>query len=155
MKRKRHQALMRIISEKEIQTQEQLTQELCEKGFAVTQATVSRDIKELGLIKAPSVSGGYKYAVTTSTETADNEHLSMFSKAVISVDNALHTVVIRTYAGMAQAVAASLDKMFSHDMLGTVAGDDTVLLICRSEKSAEQAATRLLKMFERKDDKDA
>lgn len=151
MKKKRLQSLMRIIGERDIQTQEQLTSALREEGYAVTQATVSRDIKELGLVKTPSASGGYKYAVTTASNEEEAGHLTIFSKAVISVDSALHTVVIKTYAGMAQAAAASIDNMMSCEILGSVAGDDTVLLICANEETARQTAAKLVKMFDRRE----
>lgn len=147
MKRKRHQRMMKLISENEIKTQEQLTEMLRREGFAVTQATVSRDIKELGLVKTTAAGGGYKYAVAAVPEPEDGEHLTMFSKAVVGVDSALHTVVIKTYAGMAQAVAASLDRVMSVDILGSIAGDDTVLLICRSEEAADKSVLSLKKMF--------
>ncbi len=148
MKRKRHQHLMKLISERDIKTQEQLTEILRSEGFAVTQATVSRDIKELGLVKTSAQSGGYKYAVQAIPEIEDTtEHLTIFSKAVVSVDSALNQVVIKTYAGMAQAVAASLDRMMSTEILGSIAGDDTVLLIVRSEDNATRTVARLNKMF--------
>ena len=155
MKRKRHQRLLKIITEQDIKTQEQLTDMLKSEGFAVTQATVSRDIKELGLVKAPSASGGYKYAFAAAPPPEDKEHLTIFSNAVISVECALHTVVIRTYSGMAQAVAASLDKLMGSEILGSIAGDDTILLIADSENSASQICIRLRKMFNRKDNKNA
>lgn len=150
MKKKRHQSLLKIITEQDIKTQEQLTDCLKSAGYEVTQATVSRDIKELGLVKAPSASGGYKYAVTPTATPEDKEHLSIFSGSVISVENALHTIVVKTYSGMAQAVAASLDKMMHTEILGSVAGDDTVLLIAESEEAARVIAAKLQKLFNRR-----
>lgn len=151
MKRKRHQRLMKLITEQEIKTQGQLTDALRAEGFAVTQATVSRDIKELGLIKAPSASGGYKYAFSKTVTSEDEEHFTMFSNAVISVALALHTIVIRTYSGMAQAVAASLDRITDNKILGTIAGDDTILIIAESETAAQEAAIRFERLFDRKE----
>ncbi|MBQ7793116.1 MAG: arginine repressor [Clostridia bacterium] len=152
MKKKRHRQLMRLITEQDIKTQEQLTELLKAEGFAVTQATVSRDIKELGLVKTNAASGGYKYAVSAIGEPENaSEHLDIFSKAVISIDSALNQIVIKTYAGMAQAVAASLDRLMNAEILGSVAGDDTVLLIVRSEESAEHTVKRLSKMFGRRE----
>lgn len=148
MKRKRHQHMMKLISERDIKTQEQLTEILRSEGFAVTQATVSRDIKELGLVKTTAQSGGYKYAVQQIAEIENTtEHLNIFSKAVVSVDSALNQVVIKTYAGMAQAVAASLDRLMSTEIVGSIAGDDTVLLVVRTEESAISTVSRLKKMF--------
>lgn len=151
MKKKRHQRLMAIIAEEDIQTQEQLTEALRGEGFAVTQATVSRDIKELGLVKTPSASGGYKYALSQKiAKTPENkEHMTIFSNGVIGVDSALHTVVIHTYEGMANAVAASLDKINTPEVLGSIAGDDTILLVTRSEAAAAETAKRLSKLFAR------
>ncbi len=151
MKRTRHERLMKLISEQDIKTQQELTEILLKEGFAVTQATVSRDIKELGLIKKSAGSGGYKYAVQTIVETEDGkEHLDMFKKAVISIESAANQVVIKTFAGMAQAVCASLDKVLAHRILGSIAGDDTVLLILKTENDALNLKIKLLKMFERK-----
>ena len=155
MKRKRHQRLLKLITEQDIKTQEQLTDMLRAEGFAVTQATVSRDIKELGIVKAPSASGGYKYAFTAASSPEDKEHLTIFSNAVISVESALHTIVVKTYAGMAQAVAASLDKLMGGEILGSIAGDDTILLIAESEDAAAQICIILRKMFDRKENKNA
>ena len=152
MKRKRHQQMMRLINEHDIKTQDQLTEMLRVEGFEVTQATVSRDIKELGLVKTNAASGGYKYSVRKAMEIQDtSEHLTIFSKAVIRVDSALNQVVIKTFAGMAQAVAASIDSMMNHNMLGSIAGDDTVLLILRSEDEAQKTVDKLKRMFSRKE----
>ncbi len=151
MKKNRHRSLMRLISEQDVKTQGELTELLRKEGFAVTQATVSRDINELGLIKTSAASGGYKYAVSRPQEPEKmSEHLDIFSKAVISIDSALNQIVVRTYAGMAQAVAASVDKLMSDEILGSIAGDDTVLLIVRSFDEAEKVTKKLARMFGRK-----
>ncbi len=152
MKKNRHRQLMRLILEQDIKTQEQLTKLLRAEGYAVTQATVSRDINELGLIKTNAASGGYKYALSKMPEPEKvSEHLDIFSKAVISLDTALNQIVIKTYAGMAQAVAASIDKLMADEILGSIAGDDTVLLIARSSENAEQIMKKLAKMFGRRE----
>ncbi len=146
MKRNRHSRILKIITESPIKTQEQLTDSLRNEGFAVTQATVSRDIKELGLLKVSSKDGGYRYA----QGKASHEHgqgLNMFSKTVVNVDYALHTVVIKTYAGMAGAVAASLDAMPDSEVVGSIAGDDTILLIMRNEEKAAEMVAKLEKLF--------
>lgn len=145
MKRNRHSRILRIITENPIQTQEQLTEILKKEGFAVTQATVSRDIKELGLVKVSSSEGGYRYA--QGKPGRENGNVNVFSKAVISIEYALHTVVIKTFAGMAQAVAASLDASPEDEVLGSVAGDDTVILIMKSESAAERVVPRLERLF--------
>ena len=120
-------------------------------GFKVTQATVSRDIKELGLIKLSLSDGTYKYAITQEEKKDNNEHISIFSKSVISIKYAMHTIVIRTYSGMANAVAATLDSVLKHEILGTIAGDDTILIILESQEQAEKMAEKLYRLFNRKE----
>lgn len=145
MKQKRHQKILQIIAKKDVKTQEQLTEELENAGFAVTQATVSRDIKELGLIKISMAGGAYKYSVSKENTSGSTEHIFNFSKSVISIKYALHTVVVRTYSGMANAVATSIDSFLGHEILGTVAGDDTILIILEDEEHAEKMASKIYK----------
>lgn len=147
MKQKRHSRILKIIKEKDVKTQEELTELLRSDDFEVTQATVSRDIKELGLVKIPSSGGGYKYAFANRAKTESSQHLNIFSKAVTSVESAMHTIVVKTYSGMAQAVAASLDSIMGQDILGTIAGDDTILIITESPEEAVEVSKRLEKMF--------
>lgn len=147
MKQKRHSRILKLIKDEEVKTQEQLTELLRREEFEVTQATVSRDIKELGLVKVPSAGGGYKYAFANRAKTESLQHLNIFSKAVTNVDYALHTVVIKTYSGMAQAVAASLDSAIGQEILGTVAGDDTILVITESPEEAAKLSRKLEKLF--------
>ena len=137
MKQKRHSKILSIITEKDVKTQEQLTKALKDAGFMVTQATVSRDIKELGLIKIPLSDGAYKYAVTKKEKQETQENLSIFSRSVINIQAAMHTVVVKTHSGMASAVAASLDTFLANDMIVTIAGDDTILIIMRTNDEAE------------------
>ena len=151
MKQNRHRKILKILSEIDVKTQEQLTDELKNSGFIVTQATVSRDIKELGLIKLPLADGSYKYAVTKEEKNEPIEHLTIFSRSILSVQSAMHTIVVKTNAGMASAVAASLDTFIGHEVLGTIAGDDTLLIITENPKNAEEMATKLRRTFNRKD----
>lgn len=151
MKQKRHKEILRIISQKDIKTQEQLTEELKNDGFLVTQATVSRDIKEIGLIKLPLSDGSYKYAVTKEENNKNREHMLIFSRSVISIQSALHTIVIKCHSGMANAVAASLEAYIGHEFVGTIAGDDTLLIIMENPERAEEMAMQLRKMFNRKE----
>lgn len=150
MKQKRHSKILKIIKENDIKTQEQLTLALKNDSFEVTQATVSRDIKELGLVKVPSSQGGYKYAFANRPKQESAQHLNIFSKAVTSVEYAMHTVVIKTYSGMAPAVAASLDSSIGQEILGTIAGDDTILVITQNVGEAEKLSKKLDKLFEGK-----
>ena len=146
MRQKRQSQILKIIQDKNIKTQEQLTKALKDSGFDTTQATVSRDIKELGLIKISSNDGDYKYAQKPSG-TPEQKHIDVFSNAVMSVNCALHTVVIKTYAGMAQAVCASCDMLIGNRILGSIAGDDTILIICQNEKEASDMCEELKKIF--------
>ena len=150
MKYKRQGQIIKIIKEKQIKTHEQLIDELNKAGYNVTQATVSRDIKDLGLIKIPVQGGGSVYAISQISEQDSDRQLNMFSDAVLDIDCALHTVVIKTYAGMAQAVAASVDALMKNEFLGSVAGDDTVLIIAASPESAADIAEKLRKTFSSK-----
>lgn len=147
MKQKRHHKILKILTESDIKTQEQLTDKLKSSGFMVTQATVSRDIKELGLIKLPLADGSYKYAVTKEEKNDNRDHLTIFSKAILSIQAAMHTIVIKTHSGMANAVAASLDTFIGHEVVGTIAGDDTLLIISENPQRAEEMAERLRHTF--------
>lgn len=147
MRQKRQSQILKIIAKKDIKTQEQLTDELKNLGFDTTQATVSRDIKEIGLIKTASKKGGYKYSAPRASAGVEHKHIQAFSDAVVSVNYALHTVVIRTFAGMAQAVCASIDALIGNKILGSVAGDDTILIIMNSENEAVKMCDELKKSF--------
>ena len=147
MKQKRHSRILKIIKEKDVKTQEQLTELLKQEEFEVTQATVSRDIKELGLVKVPSAGGGYKYAFANRAKAESSQHLNIFSKAVTGIDYAMHTIVIKTYSGMAPAVAASLDSLIGQEILGTIAGDDTIIVITENPEEAAKLTKKLEKLF--------
>ena len=153
MKNKRHEAIIHIISEKNIGTQEQLCEELSAAGFKVTQATVSRDIKELALIKIQS--GGYvRYSVPSLNKQAMTESGSlvfrMISDSVRSVDFAMNTVVVKCKSGMAQAICAKLDSTELHNAVGTLAGDDTIFILMRTEKDAERLVKELKNIIDMK-----
>lgn len=137
MKTRRHAKILELIKEYDIDTQDELLKYLKENGFDVTQATVSRDIKELRLVKTLSPSGRYKYS--TGNEGVNDlsvKFYSLFSDSVISVESAANIVVVRTMSGMAQAVCASMDAIMWQDVVGTLGGEDTILVICKSEDSA-------------------
>ena len=125
MKNDRQTAVLQIIEETAVETQEQLMQLLAERGFACTQATVSRDIKQLHLIKAPDGKGGYRYAVSARMPKLNFEEKlqTIFRECVLSAENAQNLAIIKTMNGMANAAA------FALDIVGTLAGDDTVLLV--------------------------
>lgn len=136
---------MKLVSEKCIDTQESLQAELAKKGFSVTQATVSRDIKELSLIKTIAPDGSYRYSIPALKKSGMQEGgsavLSFISESVSSVDYAGNTVVVKCLSGMAQAVCAKLDDTGLDNVVGTLAGDDTIFILMRTESDAQ----RLLK----------
>lgn len=138
MKNDRQEKLLQIISEENIETQEQLLQRLEARGIRSTQATISRDIKQLHLIKEPTGFGTYRYAVSTHrTRLNFAEKLrNIFRECVLSVDYAQNLVVIKTMAGLAGAAASALDGMENDELIGSVAGDDTVLVVLRDTESA-------------------
>lgn len=145
MRSQRHQMIMKLVSEKCIDTQESLQTELAKHGFNVTQATVSRDIKELSLIKTVASDGNYRYSIPSLKKSGMQEGgsavLSFISESVSSVDFAGNTVVVKCHSGMAQAVCAKLDDTGLDNVVGTLAGDDTIFILMRTESDAQ----RLLK----------
>jgi len=136
MKNARHNKIIDIISSTNTVTQADLTDKLRADGFDVTQATVSRDIKELGLIKLPCGNGSSKYTLPATAQGVSSKHISIFSQSVISIACALHTIVIKTLSGMAPAAASAVDNAFGKDMLGCIAGDDTIMVVCESQSAA-------------------
>ncbi|MBE7021940.1 MAG: arginine repressor [Ruminococcaceae bacterium] len=144
MKQKRHATILELIKDREVATQEELALLLKKEGFDVTQATVSRDIKELKLTKALGESGIYKYVQPQAPgEEHPSKHLLILSRAVISVDFAQNLAVIKTHSGMAQAAAAVLDALSLQEIVGTLAGDDTIFCVTRSEEAALQLTGRI------------
>ncbi len=137
----RHELILRLISEQEVTTQEMLRDLLEEQGFCVTQATISRDIKHLGLRKKRSGAGpGFYVRGGDSLATLNN----LLTDVVVRIDYAMNTVVLTCHPGSAQAACAVLDRMHLPDIIGTIAGDDTIFALTRSEQSA-QVLTSLLK----------
>ncbi len=141
----RWEAILKLIAEEEIGTQQDLAASLKAQGYNVTQATVSRDIRELGLVKHASKGGGYRYATAPSgnISKASEKFYSLFAHNVTHIESALNQVVVRTYQGMAGAICAALDSMSWDKILGTVAGDDTILIICRDEAGAHELSRQL------------
>ena len=148
LKSKRHTKILEIISEKDIETQEELADELKRAGFDVTQATVSRDIKILKLIKMQGASGNYKY-VASSKESKDiNDKLSsILSNAAVSVENVDNFVVVKTLTGSASAAAEAIDTLFDTEVAGTIAGDNTIFILARSLDRAEELVDKVRKMI--------
>lgn len=141
MKTTRHNKILELINKYPITTQEELIEYLRADGYDVTQSTVSRDIKQLRLTKTLLPDGKYRYQASPSSDKgAKNNFKSLFASSVISIERALNIVVIKTFSGMAQAACAALDMMSFDMVVGTLAGDDTIFVVCKDEKNAELCA---------------
>ncbi|SCW27572.1 transcriptional regulator, ArgR family [Ruminococcaceae bacterium YRB3002] len=128
-KNSRQEMILKLIRTMDISTQEELTERVKAAGIKTTQATVSRDIKDLGIIKVTLPNNNTKYAVLDRTgDSAPGRLLAVFSNSVRTIENAMNIVVIKTLPGMAQAAASALDSMHLNDVIGTIAGDDTVFV---------------------------
>lgn len=148
MKYNRHAKILEIIENNVIETQEELADKLKEQGMDVTQATVSRDIKDLRLIKVMSADGRYKYATFSQSENqVSNRLITILTESYVSSDYANNIVVVKTLAGMAQAAASAIDSLKWQEILGTIAGDDTLIMVCRAEKIAEEIVNKFCKMI--------
>lgn len=144
MKDQRLLRIRELVSQQEIETQEELVHALEASGFAVTQATISRDIKELQLIKVVGSNGRYKYAVPVMASTITLDALrKKLSEVFLSQSRAKNLVVMKVLPGNAQAIGAMIDSMNHAGLLGTIGGDDTILLVCADDESA----VRLLEML--------
>ena len=138
MKKDRHQRIKEIISTRDVETQEELAEALRSEGFAVTQATVSRDIRELKLGKIPSGNGKQKYAVLSHDDAhLADKYIRVLKNGFISMDNAQNILVIKTVSGMAMAVAAAVDAMKLKEIVGSIAGDDTIMVAVRTTEETK------------------
>lgn len=150
MRIQRQNAILQIINDNNIETQYDLTEALKSHGFDVTQATVSRDIKELRLVKKQTEAG--KSIYTKNSDSAysdiDSRFNIIFSKCVMSIDYAVNNIVIKTLPGMAQAAGAAVDSMNLSEVVGSIAGDDTVMMVVVSEESARRLVYKLRAMIE-------
>lgn len=148
MKTVRQVAILDIIEKQEIETQEELASALNARGIRVTQATISRDIKELRLLKVLTPSGKYKYA---TGDQADNNltdrFIRMLAESLLSVSSANNLIVVKTLSGSANVAAEALDSMHWPEVLGTLAGDNTVLLIIRSNEETLTVTSRIREMM--------
>lgn len=148
MKTRRHAKILEIINEFAVDTQEELLSHLKNAGFDVTQATVSRDIKELRLIKSLGNDGTYRYStVKVEKESISAKFHSLFSDAVVNIDYAGNIVVVRCLPGMAQAACAALDAMQWGSVVGSLAGEDTFICITKDENRSVDLVTELKKMM--------
>ena len=151
MKSKRQEAILELIKNKICLTQEDLQNGLLGLGFEVTQSTVSRDIRELKLVKGRDANGNYRYisnAVSHTDEKNNTAHYSeLFSRAVKKVNYSLNNVVIKCYNGMASVACVAVDELFGDMMLGSLAGDDTIIIVTTGEQQSKQLTDNLIKLL--------
>ena len=147
MKVNRHAKIVEIIGKYNIETQEELAERLKQEGFEITQATVSRDIRDLKLTKVPTDDGRQKYVVLKATENALKEkYVRILKDGFVSMDMAQNILVIKTESGMAMAVAAALDEMQWSEVVGCIAGDDTIMCAIRSVEDTTVVMDKLRKI---------
>ncbi|BAH43322.1 transcriptional regulator AhrC/ArgR [Brevibacillus porteri] len=147
-KGQRHIRIRDIISNQEVETQDDLVDRLRTAGFNVTQATVSRDIKELHLVKVPLPDGRYKYSMPAEQKFNPLQKLKrMLVDSFISIDQADHFIVLKTLSGHANAVAELIDNLPWEEIMGTISGDNTILIICRSKENTNEVTKRLMEML--------
>lgn len=149
MKIARHSKIIDLINQYDTETQEELAAKLQEAGFAVTQATVSRDIRELKLMKIAKPDGGSRYTVMGQRDSQNSEkYIRVLKDAFLSMEMAQNILVIKTVSGMAMAVAAAIDAMHLHEIVGCIAGDDTIMCAVRSVDDTIAVMSRLRKLVE-------
>lgn len=138
MKQTRHIRIVELIEKYDIETQEELAEYLKKDGFAVTQATVSRDIRELKLTKIPTGNGRQKYAVLRQDDShLGDKYIRVLKECFVSMDSAQNILVIKTGVGMAMAVAAAIDAMKFEEIVGSIAGDDTIMMAIRTVEDTQ------------------
>ena len=139
MKTKRQRKIIELITNYDIETQEELAAKLVENGFNVTQATISRDIRELNLTKIATKGGKQKYAVQSSSDIVSNsKYMRVLNDGIITMDTAGNILVVKTVSGMAMAVAAALDAMQIKEILGCIAGDDTIMCVVKHAEETDR-----------------
>ena len=151
MKKERHSKILELIDKYDISTQEDLLAKLLECGVEVTQATVSRDIKELRLVKHPSADGQYKYSLAKNTDEKYMKYYAIFSESVTGTDYAQNICMLKCHPGTAQAACAAIDALGISEVLGTIAGDDTIFILCRTERAAQNTKRELETLLKNKD----
>ena len=147
MKLERHSKIVELIGKYEIETQEELADYLNQAGFAVTQATVSRDIRELKLTKVQSESGKQRYMVLQNQSSFSDKYIRILCDGYMSMDMAQNILVLKTVSGMAMAVAAALDAMNWNEIVGCIAGDDTIMCAVRSADDTILVMDKLKKLI--------
>lgn len=149
MKKNRHQKLKELVEQYEIETQDELAEKLKKAGFEVTQATVSRDIRELKLTKVPTGNGRQKYAILLhSDHYLSDKYIRVLRDGFVSMEVAQNILVVKTVAGMAMAVAAAIDAMKLKEIVGSIAGDDTIMMVLHNEQDALQTKENIQNVME-------
>ena len=149
MKKDRHQKIKELVEQYEIETQEELADKLKEAGYVVTQATVSRDIRELKLSKIPMGAGRQKYAVLSNNDHyLGDKYIRVLRDGFVSMDMAQNILVIKTVSGMAMAVAAALDAMKLKEIVGSIAGDDTIMMAVRTVGDTQAVMGKIRNVLE-------
>lgn len=147
LKKKRHELILNYIKNNNVSTQEEILGMLSENGYNVTQATISRDIKELKLIKEHYGKNETRYAASEKNDNEDNFKM-IFTRSILSAETAMNIAVIKCYVGTANAACSVLDGMELHGrIVGTIAGDDTIFVACKDCDSAEELVTSILAML--------
>lgn len=147
MKDKRHEKIIELINQYDIETQDELAEHLRNAGFQVTQATVSRDIRKLKLSKVPVRDGKQKYALLNGVQHQMSEkYVGILREAFVSMDSAQNILVIKTVSGMAMAVCAAIDSLKWNEVVGSIAGDDTIMCVIRSTDDAVKTMDKISKI---------
>ena len=148
MKKKRLEKILELIQKYDVENQDVLIKLLEKEGFHVTQATICRDIKELDLIKVVTGYGGYKYTRRNQGNKANTDkYIAIFREAVMTIAFAGNLAVIKCHNGMARAACAGIDTMHFADVVGTIAGEDTIFVACKSEESAKKLCDEMNKLM--------
>lgn len=149
MKQTRHIRIVELIEKYDIETQEELAEYLKKDGFTVTQATVSRDIRELKLTKIPTGNGRQKYAVLRQDDShLGDKYIRVLKECFVSMDSAQNILVIKTGVGMAMAVAAAIDAMKFEEIVGSIAGDDTIMMAIRTVEDTQVVMRKIRETME-------
>ena len=147
MKVNRHAKIVELVNKFHIETQEELADRLKEEGFQITQATVSRDIRDLKLTKVQAENGRQKYVVMQATENAlRDKYIRIMKDGFVSMDMAMNIIVIKTVSGMAMAVGAAIDEMHWNEIVGCIAGDDTVMCAIRTIEDTTVVMDKIRKL---------
>ncbi len=151
MKSGRHAKILELVRKYEIETQEELSERLIAEGYPVTQATVSRDIRQLHLVKISRGGGRQKYVAQAGDRELEEKYARVFREGFLSMEKAQNILVVKTVSGMAMAVAAALDHMDCHEIVGSIAGDDTIMCAVRTVSDTEKLMEHLQRIVDERE----